>query len=498
MVPDFSVETKSHGTVSWTRTNPTWTVLFVLGLFNLMVWTIHQHSGEKYSSPPPLGQQMHQHSPGPAAVSAVEAINSDRRIFASVAPDRLPSSNGDEQKQLPSTSVGPLCRMEGEWVTDYMHNMNDGSKGEQQLHFVPSSTCTNPLFELSRAKTWVFIGDSTTDRLWGAAKRRLETLGSVVDVRTGDRCDAVGYMGMKRARTWTTPTNFEGPLKYGLHHHHWCTDCFGCVPALAEGVAGTTLEFLPAEFSRDLTQQSEQYGNSQEVIAAYLTTHKKDVCVVSNGIHDQELHFLTSEMYANNVVKFLRLLEPSCRKIVWLGTSACTCDPKYPQSNEGIHNNNRAVERKILGSFCAKGEEGDLPLSNVLVLDIFNMSKAHQIHQDNVHLTPVAYSTIVSFLWNERSSEKSRIDSAYNVDWCDSPVVTDDPQERLRSEMRNPACPSPDLPFLERKTQDNHHGDVCRNEWPKWSVWGCPAGCANSNKPPYCTVGGESGPCRVD
>jgi hypothetical protein len=45
---------------------------------------------------------------------------------------------------------------------------------------------------------------------------------------------------------------------------------------------------------------------------------------------------------------------------------------------------------------------------------------------------------------------------------------------------------SADLPFLDRKTGDSRHGDVCRDHWPKWKVWGCPAGCTRVEKPPYC------------
>ena len=140
-------------------------------------------------------------------------------------------------RQLPadSSNYGPVCRIKGEWLPDEphcvpnMHGTTTSPVSHCQGHrFVPSSNCINfrsP--KASRATSWAFVGDSTTDRLFEAKKVLVNGSleGKLKDIKIGGRCTALAYYGMQRARSWNRPIRGkEGPTKYGLFHNG-CTDC---------------------------------------------------------------------------------------------------------------------------------------------------------------------------------------------------------------------------------------------------------------------------------
>eukprot|EP00624_Nannochloropsis_granulata_P001092 evm.model.NODE_14895_length_20464_cov_20.899530.3 len=195
------------------------------------------------------------------------------------------------------------------------------------------------------------------------------------------------YYGSRRAKEWIRPnaTRGEGPIAYGLHNP-FCTDCGGCGSTL-QAVLGKdgkemekSYEYISVEFARDREQQTESTKTSQETLGAYLNkTDVRELCVIGTGLHDVILN-ITSQQYTSNVLEFFVIVEPLCKQVVWLQTTATRNDLGRPQENRKLLQLNEAMLR-----LCPRlGPD-------FLILDLWNMSLPREVHVDNVHGTPEFY-----------------------------------------------------------------------------------------------------------
>jgi hypothetical protein len=117
---------------------------------------------------------------------------------------------------------------------------------------------------------------------------------------------------------------------------------------------------------------------------------KQMICVANVGLHDEEILLPNqTSHYVEHVKALITLLQGACAKIVWIAISACKCDLKFPQSNPKSANWNQLVETMIEDTFR----------SNVLFLDIFNMSLNVKLHDDNVHLGSAYYRALAGYMF---------------------------------------------------------------------------------------------------
>lgn len=235
----------------------------------------------------------------------------------------------------------------------------------------------------------LFAGDSTMARL--ALNLPFQIMhpqyGKGTIVKSASRCDVMEYFGLPRSDLWSPPNlTVEGPLKYGLDHE-FCNDCSGCNARKQifgrEGKAEATYEYIPIEFARDREFQTPSTTTSQETLAMYLSSlnYTHDLCVASAGIHDIMLRDCTANQFALNVLGYVSLIKPYCKKILWLLPSASLDGP--PQTNEGLAEFGDSVQ-----GMCDKVD------NNVLLFNIWNMSAPKDLHVDNVHHSATYYNEL--------------------------------------------------------------------------------------------------------
>jgi len=233
--------------------------------------------------------------------------------------------------------------------------------------------------------TVAFLGDSTMHYLFNMAAYPEKHFFCWPDptVQThghGARCDLGRYVGVNHQviekEKWIRPKPWQGPTHYGLVHPS-CSDASGVGPELYGN-----FEFFGVEFANDVEVQTSSMKTTQDVVAAYLTEHIKDTCVVNAGIHDATLPGLTDSQYVQNVLRYVSLLRAGCRRIIWLSISAVRGHQRdygrYTQRNTQLHDWNLAVKAQ-------------LP-SDVVYIDVFGASSSGKWqHHDNVHMTEQYY-----------------------------------------------------------------------------------------------------------
>ena len=129
----------------------------------------------------------------------------------------------------------------------------------------------------------------------------------------------------------------------------------------------------------------DEHYTSLGPIGPYLSSKPRDVCVANVGLHEGAKEVTTLE-YTNAVETYLSLLQPHCKSIIWISTSAVKGDPKYRQNNACIQEWNQSVKRMIVTKF-----------PNIAYIDMYPMSTVLEMHVDNVHLSGVYYKKAASF-----------------------------------------------------------------------------------------------------
>lgn len=254
---------------------------------------------------------------------------------------------------------------------------------------------------------WTFLGDSTMMRF---ARTNIERVSGRLGHKTKettDRCERLSYIGLAPPKTasWKVPdrARMEGPLVFGLSHHH-CTDCSGC--GSFDCARGTEhnkdLEYIAVEFARDVTLQRDANETSQEQVGAYLEARRmamggieeeKTGCLFNSGFHDMMFseEFRRDETFVANVRDYVTQLRRGCDIVVWLSIAATMS--LSVQNNTLAQRWNRRIENMLR-------TDRALAAADVFVLDTYNISDSPDHHADNVHMTDYYYHTVGGFLFS--------------------------------------------------------------------------------------------------
>ncbi len=235
---------------------------------------------------------------------------------------------------------------------------------------------------LTTASKMLFLGDSTVYRMFNSdstSKCRCKS-----SISSG-RCNLIKALGLTRATKWTAPSQNEGPLHFG-RKHPFCTDCSGCNMKLCVGPLKTPSciqqNYIPIEFARDVEMQTKKSATTQEMLTEYLSkSPPSDVCVVSTGVHDMAIPHLSDHSYVENVKWYLKLLQPHCTKILLVGQTGVSGDPKYPQTNKRIQQWDSMISSMIR------------QFAFVVYISVFEGSKDAK-HLDNTHMHPSFYKSL--------------------------------------------------------------------------------------------------------
>lgn len=247
------------------------------------------------------------------------------------------------------------------------------------------------------------------------------------------RCELLEYMGLEKG-IWVPPRlGLEGPhpklfggqnpfcsdlgCSYRVCDQHYAQS-WHCPTSSPESTpcasppctGGRVVEYLPVEFARDVEQPSRNTTTTQESVALYLQQDPRDLCVLNAGIHDMQCtaepapahpwrnHTVIDDdkTYVNNVAKYIELIEPGCKRMIWLHTTAICGVPKHCQRNTRILLWNQLVEAMLQDRF-----------PDVAVVDTFPVTTSLSQHQcfcdkhkgstwngDQVHLQEI-YSNLV-------------------------------------------------------------------------------------------------------
>ena len=278
----------------------------------------------------------------------------------------------------------------------------------------------------------LLLGDSTMHKLFNAMVSSLLHLPLNITlpediscrmVHNKQRCQVndIFWLPFRTNRTWISPKpNVEGPLLYGLEHPY-CQDCQGCETGMVECRASSSIPtqqqdnntaitnhnmdlhyggFLGVEFARDVEMQSDARPTTQENIAYYLEhiwnnqrmlqVWDRPTCVVNTQHHDAALMGLTQDGFVEHVRWYLRLLQPNCQHLVWLGTTAPlgknkTDGTPWPQTLEKTVAWSHAVYQML--------QTDDLLAPQTVFVDLYNASLSYQ-HQDNIHMDRSWYQNL--------------------------------------------------------------------------------------------------------
>jgi len=103
------------------------------------------------------------------------------------------------------------------------------------------------------------------------------------------------------------------------------------------------------------------------------------ICFNATGNHDVAIPNITLEIYTNNVLWYLDLLNPLCQHFVWIyNTSPKGNSPDYKQRIEQTSRWNNAVGNIIKTS--------QLLRTKSTIINLFNASINHE-HEDNIHMS---------------------------------------------------------------------------------------------------------------
>jgi hypothetical protein len=188
------------------------------------------------------------------------------------------------------------------------------------------------------------------------------------------------------------------------------------------------LELLTVEYGLDVELPTLQTRTTQETIALYLGREKRtrqslsrssshdtkedygnnnnnknededeeddddSVCIVNTGVHDPKLYpYMTPQLFATNVERYLRLIHPHCGTLIWLGIAAVSNRPRLRrQRNEILVLMDDEVNRWLDRYYNTNQTRP------ILRIDVWNKSLTSP-HKDHVHLSPQHYYTPLASL----------------------------------------------------------------------------------------------------
>ena len=250
----------------------------------------------------------------------------------------------------------------------------------------------------------------------------------IAEIRRGGRCRNNELFGLDYPSDWIGPnyTLGEGPVQYGAKVA-FCSDCLGChsiflVVSRNASASHSSSEpslkgpllyggFIKSEFARDVEIQSPQFRTTQENTAyfiqnAYNTPDLLEewpdmpICLLSSAHHDAAIAGITQDRYLSNVEWFIKVMQPQCHFIIWLGANLPAGQVgyhKYPQTPELTTSWNRAV-RQLLDS---------RPDLNAMFVDVLNAShhEGNLTKGNNVHMNPIWYETLADFFTHVLTTE---------------------------------------------------------------------------------------------
>jgi hypothetical protein len=241
------------------------------------------------------------------------------------------------------------------------------------------------------------MGDSTMARLFYSVNASIPSFFNSCNCqfKAAPRCDMYESFGLtKKKGSWNRPVKgLEGPIHFGLRNPH-CQDCKGCYSVLVEcehsPCNGMTISYLGVEFARDVEMQTELEGSSttQESITKYLKSHQcvvhPFICIVNTGVHDMIILKSDGKTYIKNLEWYLTLIQPCCKHLVWIQTTAVLDQESLPQKNSIIKVWNAKVQTLLQGKRFQNWTS---------IVDPYNAS-LYWPHADNVHLNISYYAAL--------------------------------------------------------------------------------------------------------
>jgi len=207
-----------------------------------------------------------------------------------------------------------------------------------------------------------------------------------------------------KSSKWILPKkSIEGPVQNGLLNHGQ-TDCSGCFyincdtyDKISHVTWMNQVVYIPVEFTRDVTLQTDEYNTTQEVLSNYFVHNQYDLCVLSGGLHDQAIEGFTAEQYNINVLDYLKKINPTigtgtgsngCKRIVWIGLAQVQEVNKYRQRNKmGIEYNKIITTNALIMKY----------ISNYINIYDFSKSGKYKM-RDYIHYHNDFYKEIAEIL----------------------------------------------------------------------------------------------------
>jgi len=298
---------------------------------------------------------------------------------------------------------------------------------------------------------WVYFGDSTMKNMVIKLVPGLANIGFIAPGVFGkmellrnstDRCGLMHYFGFPAPNNdidpdnrvpWIAPSHAlgEGPIAYGKRHP-FCSDAAGTrgrlhrfslvpnsstYPELTK--AFTTIEYLPVEFSLDVSYPTKTTRTTQETALRYLRKQYQSndsanaaspsspaqqqeppaICGVNTGVHDMAVPNITTSIYVHNVLNYWKLLlttddkrfQPACSHMIWVSTSATRNDERPAQKNYLIEEWNQALLDLFSPSTPAQTILTTSFLQeHITIVNVYDKS-SQTPHVDNVHLDEDLY-----------------------------------------------------------------------------------------------------------
>jgi hypothetical protein len=173
----------------------------------------------------------------------------------------------------------------------------------------------------------------------------------------------------------------------------------------------TTHETIALYLEREKrTRQSLSRSSSHDTKENYNTNNNKNedddydddsVCIVNTGVHDPKLYpYMTPQLFAINVERYLRLIHPHCGTLIWLGIAAVSNRPRMRrQRNEILVLMDDEVNRWLDRYSSSRNTNSNQNQNRrpILRIDVWNKSLTCP-HKDHVHLSPPHYYTPLASL----------------------------------------------------------------------------------------------------
>ena len=139
----------------------------------------------------------------------------------------------------------------------------------------------------------------------------------------------------------------------------------------------------------------------QTAIAAHRAAGTYDMVIVNCGLWESKKPSDGAEgdhrpRLAKHVDRYLSLLAPVAKALVWVTTSAVLGLKDFPQETGRIKKENDAVVDMLRAKAATLRRHSSGP--DLFVLDAFKMSRRADMHEDNVHLTTPYYRHLAGLL----------------------------------------------------------------------------------------------------